>query len=186
MSGSDSITAAMTAATTTALMRLDSIVRSFPLDFVKDFLYCADRRRQGLPYLVGQSHARANVGRLARDDEAAARAAAHRGEHREDLVGRQAVRVHDSVWCWHVVGLDLEHRDGARRAATLRGVDQDEQVTPVEQLVHQVHAPDTEVGDLPACRTRPAGKQAYPLDAEGVVPLEDVAHPRDQRPACHG
>jgi hypothetical protein len=87
---------------------LDSIVHSsFPLDLVKDFLHCADRRRQGLPYLAGQSHARANVGRLARDDEAAARAAAHRGEHREDLVGCQAVRVHDPVWGWHVVGLDL-------------------------------------------------------------------------------
>src|ERR1700742_4341100 len=111
MSGSDSITAATTAAMITALMRLDSIVRSFfPLDLVKDFLHCADRRGQGLPYLVGQSHSRAHVRRLARDDKAAARAASHRGEHRENLVRCQAVRVHDPVWLLHVRWLDLEHR----------------------------------------------------------------------------
>src|ERR1700730_6198415 len=143
MSGSESITAATTAAMTTALMRLDSIVRSFfPLDLVKDFLHCADRRGQGLPYLVGQPHSRAYVGRLARDDKAAARAAAHRGEHRQDLVRCQAVRVHDPVWRWHVLRLHLEHRDGARRTAALRCVDKDEQVAAVEQLVNQVHAAD--------------------------------------------
>src|SRR5580693_3835266 len=109
MSGSDSTTAARIAATITALMRLDMIVRPFfPLDFVKDFLHCADRRRQGFSYLVGQSHSRADVGWLARDDEGAARAAAHRGEHREDLVRCQAVRVHDSVGRGRLLGLDLE------------------------------------------------------------------------------
>src|ERR1700733_6241406 len=110
MSGRDSITAAMTAATTTALISLDSIVYTFfPLDFVEDFLHCADRRRQGLPYLVGQSHSRAHVGWLARYDKAPARAAAHRGETREDLIPRPAVRVHYSVRRGRVGWLHPEH-----------------------------------------------------------------------------
>src|ERR1700761_392813 len=96
MSGRDSINAARTAATTTALIILDTIVCPFcfPLDLIKNFLYCADRRGQCVPYLVGQAHPRTHVGWFARDDEAAPGAAAHRGEHREDLVRRQAVRVH--------------------------------------------------------------------------------------------
>ena len=87
MSGSAETTTAATPATIVTLISVDSIVRPlfFPLDFFKYLLHCADRRRQGLPYLVRQSHSRAHVGGLARDDEAAARAGTHRGEHREEL-----------------------------------------------------------------------------------------------------
>src|ERR1700722_19976563 len=106
MSGSDSITTARIAAMTAALMSLDTIVCSFfPLDLCKDFLYCADRCRQGLLDLVRQSHSGTHVGRLARDDEAAAGTAAERGEHREDLVRGQAVRVHHPARRRQVVGL---------------------------------------------------------------------------------
>ena len=73
MSGSDSITTARTAATTAALIILDTIVCTFfPLDLIKNFLYCADRRGQCVAYLVGQAHSRAHVGWFARDNEAAA------------------------------------------------------------------------------------------------------------------
>ena len=104
-------------------------------------------------------------------------------EHREHLVRGQAVGVHYPGRRWHVLRLDLEHGDGARRAAALRGVDEDEQVAAAEQLVDQVHAADAEVRDLRRLRPRPAGQQPDHLDAEGVVALEDVADPGDQRPA---
>lgn len=98
MSGSDWITAVRIAATIAALMSLDTIVRpSSPLALLKDLLHRPDRRGEGLPHLIGQSHPRADIGRLASDDETAGRPAAHRREHGEDLVWREAVRVKHPV-----------------------------------------------------------------------------------------
>jgi hypothetical protein len=101
MSGNDATTTATTPATTATLISVDiCIVPLFPVDLVflldlfKDFLHCADRVRQGIPYLIREPHPGTHIGRLARDDETAPGAAAHRVEHREHLVRCEAMRIH--------------------------------------------------------------------------------------------
>src|SRR6185437_6077580 len=192
MSGSAVATTAMTPAATATLISVDIAVRplfplelAFSLDLFKDLLHCADRMRQGHPDLVRQPHPGAHVGGLARHHQATRRSAAHRVEHREDLVRGEAVRVHYSRGGGEIRRVDLKDGHRARDAAPLRGVDEHEQVAPVEQFVDQVHAPDAEVRDLDARRVRPAGEEPDYLDAEGVIALEDVADPGDQRAAGH-
>src|SRR5690348_3499843 len=124
MSGSDETTTATTPATTANLISVDIVRLLFPLALFQDFLHCADRVRQGLPYLVRQPHPSSHVCGFARDDEAPPRAAAHGVEHREYLVRCEAMGIHYPGRRRHIRRLDLEHGDGARRAATLRRVDE--------------------------------------------------------------
>src|SRR5215468_2404083 len=105
MSGRAWITSATTPATIATLISVDIVVRS--LFLLNDFLHRADRRRQGPQDLLGQPHPRADVGWLARHDKATPGTAAHRGEHREDLVWCQAVGVHHPAGLGDVFGLDL-------------------------------------------------------------------------------
>src|ERR1700744_5299456 len=143
MSGSAETTTATIPAMTATLISVDIAVRPlFALDLFKDSLHCADRVRQGLPYRLRQPHPGTHVGGLARYDEAPPWAAPHRVEHREDLVRCEAVRVHYPGRRGRTRRLDLEHGDGPGRVPALRGVNEDEQVTAVKQLVDQVHAAD--------------------------------------------
>jgi hypothetical protein len=67
------------------------------------------------------------------------------------------------------------------------GVDQDERVVPtVEQVVGQVHPADAVVGDVDTLRHLTRVDPAYDLDAEAVVPEEDVADPGHQHPRGAG
>jgi hypothetical protein len=149
----------------------------------ENLLYRVDRVRHRRPHPVRKLHAGAQVSGLAGHDQAAARVAAHRGEHREDRVGRQVVGVHDRHVRDELRRVHLEHGDRTWLIPPLRGVDQHEQVASVEQFVDQVNAPDTEVGDLHAVRQRTLCQQLHHFDAEGVVAGEDVADPGHQRPA---
>src|SRR5262249_56474283 len=79
----------------------------------------------------------------------------------------------------------LEHGERAWLAAAPRGVDEHEQVAPVEQFIDQVNTADAEVGDLHAVWHRTLSQEPDHLDAEGVVSLEDVADPGDQCPPRH-
>jgi len=93
------------------------------------------------------------------------------------------MRVHDRRTRDDIGWVHLEHGDRTRLIPTLRGVDQHEQVTPVEQFINQVNATDAEVGDLDAVRSRPLREQLDHLHTEGVIPQENVADPGHQRPA---
>jgi|ERR1700722_9341853 len=99
MSGSECTAAASTATITAAVISLNAIVCTFFLFFKRgpfeDFFDRTDGVWQCRQYLSRQSHSIAHVGRLAGHDEAPARVAAHRGEHPEDVVRCQAVRVDD-------------------------------------------------------------------------------------------
>lgn len=184
MSGSESITIARTAAITAAVMSLLTTFGAFLLLCMSEnLLYRLDRVRHRRPHPVRKFHAGAQVGGLARHDQAAAWVAAQRGEHREDRVGRQVVRVHDGHARDELRRVDLEHGDRTWFIPALGGVDEHEQVAPVEQFIDQVNAADAEIGDLHAVRQRTLCQQPHYLDAEGVVALKDVADPGDQRPA---
>ena len=87
-----------------------------------------------------------------------------------------------------VVEVGLDDVDSPRFAATLHGVDQDQPVVAVEQLVGQVHAADSEVDHLDPARqgwARVRGEPGGHLHAEAVVAEEDVPDARDQD-AGHG
>jgi hypothetical protein len=96
------------------------------------------------------------------------------------------MRVHDRRTRGDLGRFDLEHGHRAWLIPALRGVHEYEQVAPVEQFIDKVDAPDAEVGDLDAVRQRTLREQPDHFDAEGVVALEDVADPGDQRPSRHG
>jgi hypothetical protein len=186
MSGSESITIARIAAMTAALMSLLSISGTvLPPVFPENFCYRADRVRQRSAHLVREPYSGAQVGGFAGHHQAAAGVSAHRGEHREDRVWCEVVRVHDRCAGGDLGGLHLEHGDRAGPAAPLRGVDQHEQVAPVEQFIDQVNTADAEVADLHAGRHGTLRQQPDHLDAEGVVSLEYVADPGDQCPPRH-
>src|SRR5262245_55223563 len=186
MSGSEWITIARIAAITTTLMSLLSISPTVPvLVLTENFSYRADRVRQRRAHLVRKPDSGAQVGGLAGHHQAAAGMTAYRGEHREDCVWCEVVRVHDRCGGGDLGGFHLEHGDRAGLVAALRDVDEHEQVAPVEQFIDQVNTADAEVGDLHAVWHRPLRQQPDHLHAEGVISLEDVADPGDQRPPRH-
>src|SRR5581483_6568774 len=183
MSGSEATTMASGAATIAAITIFFSICAP---SFCQDLLHRANGVRQSGRHLSRQPDARGHVGRLARHHDAAPGAPAHRGEHREDLIRRQAVRVHHRGSRSAVGRVHLEHGHRARRLPARRGVDQHEQVAPVEQFVHQVHAADAEILDHDAGLAGPVREQPRHLDAEPVVVQEHVAHPGHEGAAGHG
>src|SRR5215468_7776858 len=186
MSGSEWITIARIAAMTTTLMSLLSISPTvLVLVLSENFSYRADRVRQRRAHLVGKPDSGAQVGGLTGHHQATAGMTAHRGEHREDRVWCEVVRVHDRCAGGDFGGFHLEHGDRAGLAAALRGVDEHEHVAPVEQFVDQVNTADAEVGDLHAVWHRTLRQQPDHLHAEGVISLEDVADPGDQCPPRH-
>src|SRR5262245_48203341 len=101
ISGSESITNASTPTMTAAKTSLLSIPStSFPPlgrhYFSRENLLDRPHRvRQGLKDRPGQAHPGADVGRLARHQQAVPGAPAERAEQREDAVRGQAVRVDD-------------------------------------------------------------------------------------------
>ena len=180
MSGSESITIVRIAAMTAALMSLLSISRTILLPvFRENFCYRADRVRQRSAHLVREPYSGAQVGGFAGHHQAAAGVSAHRSEHREDRVWCEVVRVHDRCAGSDFGGFHLKHGDRAGSAAPLRGVDQHEQVAPVEQFIDQVNTADAEVADLHAGWQGMLHQQPDHLDAEGIIALEHVAD------ACH-
>ena len=88
-------------------------------------------------------------------------------------VGRRGVEVR------------LQEGQGAGRLAHGEGVQNDEGVIAIEQLVGQVDAPDAVVLDPHALRKGSAVQAVRHLDAEPVVGLEDVADARHQDAAAH-
>src|SRR5215469_2473307 len=186
MSGSEWITTARTTAMTATLMTLLRISRTVLLPvFPENFCYRADRVRQCSAHLVREPYSGAQVGGFAGHHQAAAGVSAHRSEHREDRVWCEVVRVHDRCAGGDLGGFHLKHGDRAGPAAPLRGIDQHEQVAPVEQFIDQVNTADAEVGDLHAVWHGTLRQQPDHLDAEGVISLEDVAAPGDQCPPRH-
>src|ERR1700677_2380091 len=191
MSGSESITIPISAASTTALISLVSIPCTslrvvFPVS--QDVLDRADRVRKRRLHRLGQSHARADVCGPAGNEQAPPGASRERGEPGEDAVGGQAVGVDDRRA--RVGGgslrLYLQYGDRAWLVPPRRGVDQDEQVAAIEQVIDQVHAADAEVADLHTGRIRAFTKQLDHLDPEGVIAQEHVAHAGHQGASRHG
>ncbi len=123
---------------------------------------------------VRQAHALVDVVDLATDHHGVRRCAAQRGK-----AGEYGGRVHrvgiqtDSRGERFVVG--LENVDGARRAAAGQRVDEHQRLAAVEQVVGQVHAPDSVVR-YPNVRAGDVlGDMAHHLGSEPVVAEEDVA-----------
>ena len=98
MSGSESITIARTAAITTAVMSLPTTFGAFLLLCMSEnLLYRVDRVRHRRPHPVRKFHAGAQVGGLARHDQAAAWVAAHRSRIRPGTVVQ--VEIHHDAGC---------------------------------------------------------------------------------------
>ena len=79
----------------------------------------------------------------------------------------------------------LDERHGARRLLHGHGVDEDERLVPVEELVGQVDATDAEVGHPHALRKCAIREAVGHLDPEAVVTAEDVPYAGDEHSGAH-
>ena len=86
---------------------------------------------------------------------------------------------------FHAIGVRFQHEERPGRLAARERVDQDQQVVAFEKLIRQVHAPDAEVGDLDPLRELRVGESPRDLDAEPVVPEEDIPDAGHEAP-LHG
>src|SRR5262249_9863133 len=106
--------------------------------------------------------------------------AAEAVEHAEHELGIHAVRVEEktvllALDALRIGEIRLEHEHGARRLAAACGVDEDQRVKTLEQLIREVDAADTEGGDGDVLGNRLAGQLLPALDADAIVSEEDVA-----------
>ena len=67
----------------------------------------------------------------------------------------------------------------------MSGVDENQRVVAVEQLVGEMNAADAEVGDGDIVGKALFAQPARDLDAEAVVTEEDVTHAGDKNFAAH-
>ena len=98
-------------------------------------------------------------------------------EHEAALAALEPVRV---------LEVGLQDEDRPWRLAARRGVDQDQRVVPLQQLVREVDAADAEVRHLDAGRKRLVRQAVRHLDTEAVVAEEDIADAGHQHAAAHG
>ncbi len=83
-------------------------------------------------------------------------------------------------------GVQLQQVEGTGVATAGGRIDEDRRVPALEELVSQVQSADAEVGHLHLLRHSVIRHSADHLDAEAVVPEEDVAHPGHQHPQRRG
>jgi len=82
-----------------------------------------------------------------------------------------------------LVLIDFDEGDRSRRVPAGGGVDEDENVVPIQQPIGEVHTANSVISDFHAVGIRSTGQLAHDLDAESIVAQKDVPHAGDEHPA---
>src|SRR5579859_1246273 len=153
-------------------------MRSPPgLDQIED---CANGVVDGGCDRLAEAYSRFRARGLAADDQHLARFCPEHAQDAHDHVRLHPVAVEEgAVSLRRPLRLNDVHGTGG--AAARRGVDENRPVKAIRQVVSQVHAADSVVGDGNSLRELALGQPPGDLDTEAVVAEEDVAHAGDQR-----
>jgi len=90
------------------------------------------------------------------------------------------MRVNDRPRLRRRFATHLDDRYGSGRSAVRRGVDKDQQIATVEQLVCQMDAANADVDEPDAVGQRTIRETPSDLDTESVIGEEDVPHAGDE------